>query len=64
MAKPKEKGNPELERILTRLMKEVCGSPEATLTDKMRVIDRVLKLEQMKQKMADDTMGSGFHDDD
>jgi hypothetical protein len=63
--KPKDTGlNPDLEKILTKLMKETCNSHEASLTDKCKIIDRVLKLEQMKQKMQDESMGSGFHDSD
>jgi len=37
---------------------------EASLTDKMKVIDRSLKLEALKLKVSDDAWGAGFLDDD
>jgi hypothetical protein len=37
---------------------------EATLTDKMKIIDRSLKLEALKLKMNDDAWGSGFFGED
>jgi len=46
------------------MMKEVMADPTATITDKMRVIDRALKLEQLKMKDADSEWGSGFGLDD
>jgi hypothetical protein len=56
--------DPELEKAIKRLLKEVMSSPDASITDKMKVIDRSIKLEQLKQRMTDDGFGSGFHDDD
>ena len=38
------------------------NSAETSLTDKMKVIDRVLKFEQMKLKITDAGFGSGFMD--
>jgi hypothetical protein len=66
MAKPaKSNGiNPEIEKHLNKLMKETMNSLEASLTDKMKIIDRMLKLEQLKQKMADDGFGGGFSEHD
>lgn len=61
-AKKKQKGiNADLEKAINTLLKEVMkeGS-EATLTDKMKVIDRALNLEKIKQKISDDEWGSGF----
>jgi len=61
----KAKGiNPELESAISKLMKEVMVDPTATITDKMRVLDRALKLEQLKMKDADSEWGSGFGLDD
>jgi len=61
----KAKGiNPELENAINKLMKEVMADPAATITDKMRVLDRALKLEQLKMKDADSEWGSGFGLDD
>jgi hypothetical protein len=65
MSSKKVKGiNPELENAISKLMKEVMTDPTATITDKMRVLDRALKLEQLKMKDADSEWGSGFGLDD
>ena len=56
--------NAELEKFLTKLMKEANNSNDMSLTDKMRIVDRVLKLEAMKAKITDEKMGSGFHSDE
>ena len=64
-AKPKERGlNPELERYLNDLMKKAQKDPDMSLTDRMKIVDRVLKFEQLRIKMTDDGFGTGFHDDD
>lgn len=34
--------------------------PEASITDKTKVIDRALNLEKIKLKISDDEWGSGF----
>jgi hypothetical protein len=66
MSKPtKANGiNPDIEKHLNKLMKETMNSQETSLTDKMKIIDRMLKLEQLKQKMADDGFGGGFNEPD
>lgn len=61
----KTKGiNPELENAINKMMKEIMADSTATITDKMRVIDRALKLEQLKMKDADSEWGNGFGLDD
>lgn len=61
----KAKGiNPELENAINKMMKEIMADSTATITDKMRVIDRALKLEQLKMKDSDSEWGSGFGLDD
>jgi len=67
MSKPKPKSsgvNAELEKFLTKMMKEAMTSHEMSLTDKMKIADRVLKLEALKAKLTDDGFGSGFYGDD
>lgn len=65
MAKQSVKGiNPDLEATISKLLKEVMGNPEASLIDKMRVIDRALNLEKIKQKVTDTEYGIGFLTDD
>lgn len=57
----KQKGlNPELELAVNKLLHQVMSDPAASLTDKMRVVDRSIKLEALKIKMTDDDWGSGF----
>jgi hypothetical protein len=57
----KSKGiNPELERAIEKLLKDVMSDPTATLTDKCKVLDRSINVEKLKQKISDDEWGSGF----
>ena len=61
----KQKGlNPELEEAVSTLLKQVMNDSTASLTDKTKVLDRALKLEQIKQKISDDEWGKGFYNDD
>ena len=61
----KQKGiNPELEKVINKLLHEVMADPQATLTDKSKILDRALKLEALKMKDSDEGWGSGFLDDD
>jgi hypothetical protein len=65
MTKKKEKGiNADLEAAINKLMAQVMTDPEASITDKMKVIDRALKLEALKMKDSDSEWGSGFGLDD
>jgi hypothetical protein len=65
MPKKKDKGiNSELETNINQLMSEVMTDPNATITDKMKVIDRALKLEALKAKFSDDEWGMGFLNED
>ena len=64
MSKKKEKGiNPALEKAINELMAVVMVDPTATITDKMKVIDRALKLEALKMKDADEGYGAGLFGD-
>jgi hypothetical protein len=53
--------NPELEQAISKLLQEVMQDQTASLTDKTKVLDRALKLEQIKQKISDDEWGKGFY---
>jgi len=65
MSKKKDKGiNSDLEDAISNLLKSTMADPTATLTDKTKILDRALKLEQLKLKMSDDEWGSGFMEDD
>jgi len=57
----KSKGlNPDLESAVAQLLTEVMADPDASLTDKCKVIDRMVNIEKLKQKISDDEWGSGF----
>jgi len=59
--KPKDKGiSSELEEAIATLLTQTMNDPEASLTDKTKILDRALKLEQLKLKMQDDEWGAGF----
>ena len=61
----KSKGiNPELESAITSLLKATMSDPMASLTDKTKILDRALKLEQLKARIIDDDWGAGFAMDD
>jgi len=61
MSRKKDKGiNPELEEAISKSLKEVMADGTASITEKMKVIDRALKLEAIKLKLTDDEWGSGF----
>ena len=56
-----------LEAFLVKMMDQADagyadGDP-MSLTDKMKIADRVLKLEALKAKMDDSTFGSAFDDE-
>ena len=56
--------NPELEEAVGTLLKEVMADPAASLTDKTKVLDRALKLEQIKQRITEEEWGKGFYSND
>lgn len=61
MSRKKDKGiNAELEEAISKSLKEVMADNTASITEKMKVIDRALKLEAIKLKLTDDEWGSGF----
>jgi hypothetical protein len=57
----KTKGvNPDLEDAVALLLRQVMADDQASLTDKCKVIDRMVNIEKLKQKISDDEWGSGF----
>lgn len=63
--KAKDTGiNAELESFLTVLAKKAKNDPDISLLDKLRIADRLLKLEALRLKVRDDGFGSGFDDPD
>ena len=60
--KKKNVVNSEIEGYIAELLESVKADPDASLTDKMKVLDRALKWEAIKLKAEDDAWGSGFSD--
>lgn len=52
--------DPALKKAIAKLLKDTMVDPQATLTDKMKVIDRALKLSAIEAKLGDDGYGAGF----
>lgn len=60
MAK-KDKGiNPDLEKTISQLLKEAEDGSITDIEIKLKIIDRAINLEKIKQKVNDDAYGSGF----
>ena len=64
VTRKKQGVDPALEKAIAKLLSQVTTDKETSLNDKLRVIDRALKLEQVKQKFDDSSFGLGFVDDD
>ena len=64
MSKKSSGINPDLERAVSDLLKQVMADGSVELEIKLKVIDRAMNLEMIKQKMADDAYGSGFLTED
>lgn len=59
------KANPEIESAMKALLKDVKSGKDSdgkpySLTDKMRIMDRVLKWEAIKSKLEGSDWGSEF----
>lgn len=64
MSKKQTGINPDLEKAVSDLLKLSMTNAELTLEEKLKVIDRAMNLEKIKQKMSDDQYGSGFLTDE
>ena len=60
MAKKQKGVNPDLEKAIIELLKQVMNDPGSSITDKVKTIDRALNLEKIKLKISDEEWGSGF----
>jgi len=63
MKKKKNIVNAEIEGFINDMLSQVKTDTTASLTDKMKVLDRALKWEAIKLKAEDDAWGSGFMQD-
>jgi hypothetical protein len=52
--------NPDLEKAISDLLQESMKSVEIDLEQKLKIIDRAINLEKLKQKVSEDEWGSGF----
>lgn len=64
MAKRGKGVNPALEEAIETMLTQVMNDPEASITDKTKVIDRALNLEKIKLKISDEEWGAGFSIDE
>ena len=64
MAKKPKGINPDLENAVNTMLIEVKTNPDLSLTDKMKILDRALKLEAIKLKADSDDWGAGLFDSD
>lgn len=63
MKKKKNVVNNEIEVFIDDMLSQVKSDVNASLTDKMKVLDRALKWEAIKLKAEDDAWGAGFNQD-
>ena len=49
MSKKNKGVNPDLEDAVSKLLQEVMQDDQASLTDKCKVIDRAINIEELKQ---------------
>jgi hypothetical protein len=52
--------NPDLERAVNDLLKTAMSDPDVDMDAKLKIIDRAINLEKIKQKISEDEWGSGF----
>ena len=52
--------NPDLEKAVSELLKVSMAAADIDLEQKLKIIDRAINLEKLKQKISEDEWGSGF----
>jgi hypothetical protein len=57
MSKKSSGINPDLEKAISELLK---NSAEQEIDIRLKIIDRAINLEKLKQKVSEDEWGSGF----
>lgn len=55
--------NPDVEDFVEELLASVKNDETVPLEDKLKVLDRAIKVEALKLKAADADFGSGFDDE-
>lgn len=61
MSKKQQGINPDLEKAIGEMLKHL---EDYDIDQKLKVIDRAINLEKIKQKISDDAYGSGFLTED
>ena len=64
MSKKQQGINPDLEKAISDMLKQVMSDPQVEMEVKLKVIDRAINLEKIKQKVQDDSYGTGFFSGD
>lgn len=52
--------NPDLEAAINDLLKSAVADASIEIDTKLKIIDRAINLEKIKQKISEDEWGSGF----
>ena len=60
MSKKNNGINPDLEKAISDLLKQSMQAAEIDLEQKLKIIDRAINLEKLKQRQSDEEWGSGF----
>jgi hypothetical protein len=56
--------NPDLEKAVSEMLKSSFNDAAMDVELKLKIIDRAINLEKIKQKIQDDAWGSGFMSED
>ena len=64
MSKKNNGINPDLEKAISDMLKQSMNDPSVELEAKLKVIDRAINLEKLKQKQDLDSWGSCLSGDD
>lgn len=61
MAAAKNKGiSADLDKFISELLKKAKDDESLSLLDKLRIADRAIAIEKIKQKISDEEWGSSF----
>ena len=60
MSKKNNSLNPDLEKAISEMLKQAMSDPGMEPDLKLKIIDRAINLEKIKQKIQDDSYGTGF----
>ena len=64
MGKRQKGVNPALEKAIAKMLEQVMSDDSVTISDRVKVLDRALKLEALKLRQDQEEWGSGFFTED